>query len=42
MVYRYYPKTPRIVIKPSKNNFVGDFISLPDRTMKIKVKVIRR
>lgn len=42
MTFNYNRKTPRVVVKPDKDNLTGDFVSLPNRVMKIKVKVIRR
>jgi len=41
MVFKYYKKVPRVVIIPVKNS-AGDFVSLPDRTMKIRVRVVKR
>ena len=37
--FKYNRKVPRVIVKPDKDNLTGDFVSLPDRTMKIRVRV---
>lgn len=39
--FKYYKKVPRVVVKTGSDNFTGDFISLPNRIMKVRVRVKR-